>query len=111
TRTRDAEELMQLLQRAGVPAGTVQSNQGVIEDPQLGHRGHFVYYEHPELGRHPVQRSEFRLPNARSEQNWPSPVIGAHTREVCKDILGMPEDEIAAHVAEGVLEVPPERSV
>jgi crotonobetainyl-CoA:carnitine CoA-transferase CaiB-like acyl-CoA transferase len=53
-----------------------------------------------------VQRSEFRLPRARSEQNWPSPVIGAHTREVCSDILGMPEEEIAALVAEGVLEVP-----
>ena len=106
TRSRDAEELMQMLQAAAVPAGVVESNKGVIEDPQLEHRGHFVYYTHPEMGRHPVQRSEFRLPRARSEQNWPSPAIGAHTREVCRDILGMGDEEIAALVAEGVLEVP-----
>ena len=54
-------ELMQRCRAPGIPAGVVHSNQGVIEDPQLEHRGHFVYYEHPELGRHPVQRSEFRL--------------------------------------------------
>jgi benzylsuccinate CoA-transferase BbsF subunit len=106
TRTRDAEELMRMLQAAGVPSGIVHSNQGLFEDPQLEHRGHFVYYEHPEMGRHPVQRSEFRLPRARSEQNWPSPVIGAHTRDICRDILGMEEEEIAALVTEGVLEVP-----
>ena len=29
-----------------------------------------VYYEHPEMGRHPVQRSEFRLPRARSERRF-----------------------------------------
>ena len=106
TRTQDAVELAQLLQRARIPAGVVHSNQGVIEDPQLAHRGHFVYYEHPELGRHPVQRSEFRLPRATAERNWPSQVIGAHTREVCRDVLGMGEDEIAALVAEGALEAP-----
>ena len=105
TRGWDARELMEALQRAGVPAGVVQSNKDVIEDPQLSHRGHFVYYDHPDLGRHPVQRSEFRLPAARSERNWAAPAIGAHTREVCKDILGMSEDEITALVAEGVLEV------
>jgi benzylsuccinate CoA-transferase BbsF subunit len=106
TRTQDAVELAQLLQRARIPAGVVHSNQGVIEDPQLAHRGHFVYYEHPELGRHPVQRSEFRLPRATAERNWPSQAIGAHTREVCRDVLGMGEDEIAALVAQGALEAP-----
>jgi benzylsuccinate CoA-transferase BbsF subunit len=106
TQDLDAQELMQALQAAAIPAGVVQSNQGVIEDPQLEHRGHFVYYEHPQLGRHPVQRSEFRLPRARAERNWPAPVIGAHTGEVCRDILEMSEEEVAALVAEGVLEVP-----
>ena len=106
TRPQDARELMESLQRAGVPAGVVHTNKGVVEDPQLAHRGHFVWYEHPDVGRHAVQRSEFRLPRARSEQNWPAPAIGTHTRPLCKDILGMNEGEIAALVAEGVLEVP-----
>jgi benzylsuccinate CoA-transferase BbsF subunit len=106
TRSWDAEPLMQALQKAGVPGGMVHSNKGVIEDPQLAYRGHFVYYDKPDLGRHPVQRSEFRLSKAQAACNWPTPFIGEHTRQVCRDILGMHEAEIEPLIDEGVLEVP-----
>ena len=106
TRTWEAEALMHALQSAGVPAGVVHPNKGVIEDPQLEHRGHFVYYEKAEIGRHPVQRSEFRLSRAAAAQNWPTPFIGEHTLQVCREILGMADAEIEPLIAEGVLEVP-----
>jgi benzylsuccinate CoA-transferase BbsF subunit len=97
---------MRALQSAGVPAGLVHSNRGVLEDPQLEHRGHIVYYQQADIGRHPVQRSEFRLSRAPAAQNWPTPVIGQHTMQVCRDILGMADDEIEPLIAEGALEVP-----
>jgi benzylsuccinate CoA-transferase BbsF subunit len=106
TRTWDAEALMQALQEARVPAGVVHPNKGVLEDPQLADRGHFVYYDKPDLGRHAVQRSEFRLSKAPAASNWPSPLIGEHTRQVCRDILGMSDAEIEPLIKEGVLEVP-----
>jgi benzylsuccinate CoA-transferase BbsF subunit len=95
---------MYALQQAGVPAGVVHTNRGVIEDAQLQHRGHFVYLDHPAVGRHPVQRSEFRLSQAAAEHRWAAPLIGQHTAQVCKEILDMSEDEIATLLAEGVLE-------
>jgi benzylsuccinate CoA-transferase BbsF subunit len=106
TRSREAEALMQALQRAGVPAGVVHSNKGVVEDPQLAHRGHLVYYEKDDIGRHPVQRSEFRLSRAPAARNWPAPLIGEHTRKICRDILGMTDAEIDPLIAESVLEEP-----
>ena len=106
TRTWEAEALMHALQSAGVPAGVVHPNKGVIEDPQLEHRGHFVYYEKPEIGRHPVQRSEFRLSRAAAARDWPTPFIGEHTLQVCREMLGMTDAEIEPLIAEGVLEVP-----
>lgn len=105
TRGWDARALMHALQTAGVPAGVVQVNEELLEDPQLRHRGHFVSMEHPELGRHPVQRSEFRLSRAAADHRWPSPNIGRHTVEVCEEFLGMSRDEIDALIAEDVLEV------
>jgi benzylsuccinate CoA-transferase BbsF subunit len=105
TSTRDAFALMETLQQAGVPAGVVYTNQDVIEDKQLGHRGHFVYMDHPHVGRHPVQRSEFRLSQASAEHRWPAPNLGQHTVQVCKDILGMSDDEITALIDDNVLEV------
>jgi crotonobetainyl-CoA:carnitine CoA-transferase CaiB-like acyl-CoA transferase len=104
TRGWAAPVLMRTLQAAGVPAGVVNKNKDIIEDPQLQHRGHFVYMEHPEVGRHPVQRSEFRLSRVAAEHRWPAPNIGQHTVQVCKEILGMSEDEIQALIGADVLE-------
>lgn len=101
----DAFTLMHMLQRAGVPAGAVLTNKDVIEDPQLAHRGHFQYMEHPGVGRHPIQRSEFRLSAAEAEFHWPAPNIGQHTVQVCKEILQMSEDEITGLIDDNVLEV------
>jgi crotonobetainyl-CoA:carnitine CoA-transferase CaiB-like acyl-CoA transferase len=104
TQNWEAAALMHTLQQAGVPAGMVNTNQGVIEDAQLQHRGHFVYLQHPELGRHPVQRSEFRLSKAPAEHRSPAPLLGQHTEQVCREIFGMSDAEIAALMQEGVLE-------
>lgn len=68
-------------------------------------RDHFVFLEHPELGVHTVQRSEFRLSRAAGIHPWPAPDIGTHTVEICTDILGMSHAEINALVAEKVLEL------
>jgi benzylsuccinate CoA-transferase BbsF subunit len=105
TQTWDATALMHTLQHAGVPAGVVQANRDLLADPQLEHRRHFVYMEHPEVGRHPVQRSEFRLSRSTAEHRWPAPSIGQHTVQVCKEILGMSEDVIRTLIADDVLEV------
>ncbi len=104
----DADELVEALQAARVPAGLVHSNKGMIEDPQLAYRGHFVYYDKAEIGHHAVQRSEFWLSRANAARNWPTPFIGEHTRLVCRDFLGMTDNEIEPLIAEGVLEMPPE---
>ena len=105
TQEQDAFDLMRALQAAGVPAGAALNNRDVIEDPQLAHRGHFIYMDHPGVGRHPVQRSEFRLSQAEAEYHWPAPNMGQHTVQVCKEILGMPDAEIQALIDEQVLEI------
>jgi benzylsuccinate CoA-transferase BbsF subunit len=105
TQGQNAFELMRTLQSAGVPAGVALKNKDVIEDPQLAHRGHFVYMDHPGVGRHPVQRSEFRLSQAEAEYRWPAPNMGQHTVQVCKAILGMPDDEIQALIDDHILEI------
>jgi benzylsuccinate CoA-transferase BbsF subunit len=104
TQEWEAYDLMRTLQRAGVPAGVVQTSQDLFEDPQLQHRGHFVFLEHPEVGHHPVQRSEFRLSHAPGEFRSPAPRLGQHTMQVCKEILKMSEDEITALTEAGILE-------
>ena len=61
TKDQDAGELADTLQRAGVPAAMVNDCRDLFEDPQLRHRGHFQWLDHPDIGPYATDRSEFDL--------------------------------------------------
>ena len=50
TSTLQAEEAMRRCQAAGVAAGVVRDCEGLFGDPQLVHRGHYVWVEQAEMG-------------------------------------------------------------
>ena len=102
TRELDAFELMHRCQRAGVPAGVVQSCEELFLDPQLKERGHYVFQEHPEIGRHAYDGNAFVLPESPPEYR-PAPLLGEHTEQVCREILGLSEEEVGVLRDEGVL--------
>ena len=100
-----AEDLMQALQEQGVPAGVVENAKDVIEwDPQLAHRGHWVPLDHAEMGRTLYNCPPFRFANAAVELTRPAPLMGEHTVEVCRDLLGLDQGEMELLSALGVFE-------
>jgi benzylsuccinate CoA-transferase BbsF subunit len=104
TRQRDADELMAALQGEGVPAGVVRSAADVVlSDPQLRHRGHWVRLHHREMGRSLYNAPPFRMSGVDTVPRTPAPLLGEHTSEVCKEIFGFADDEIAKLRDEGVL--------
>jgi len=93
TRDQDASELMHLLQRAGVPAGVVQTAADFVDrDPQLKHRQYVVDIEHPVLGVFGHQSPPYKLSRTPARVKR-APNLGEHTREVCLDVLGFSADE------------------
>jgi len=94
TSTHDAGELMARLQAAGVEAGVVQTFADLDADPQLAHRQHFVDVDHPHLGRIRCERAGFRSQRNPDCITAGGPDIGAHTREVLRDLLGMSDAAI-----------------
>jgi benzylsuccinate CoA-transferase BbsF subunit len=104
TADRDAHDLCARLQAAGVPAGVVQDAADVVErDPQLRARGHWVRLEHPEMGETLYNAPPFHLTGTPVTLTRPAPLLGQHTREICREVLGLDDDEIARFEAEGVL--------
>jgi crotonobetainyl-CoA:carnitine CoA-transferase CaiB-like acyl-CoA transferase len=87
--TRPADEWVERLTAAGVPAGKVR---GVLE--ALTERG-TAAVEHPTIGSLPLVRSPFGLAAE------PPPLLGRHTREVLAE-AGYDEEEVAALEASGV---------
>ncbi|MBI4610798.1 MAG: CoA transferase [Candidatus Rokubacteria bacterium] len=102
TARQEPGALMDRLQRAGVPAGVIQSCADLHQDPQLTAREAFVWLEHPEVGRSPYEAWAFRFvgkPGALRR----APCLGEHTEEVLTGLLGMPAAEVERLKAEGAL--------
>ena len=96
-------EVMDQLQKAGVPAGVVQNPADILRDPQLKHRRHFWKMNHPELGLFPHLGQSYQLSSTPAQPRMPAPCLGEHTEYVCKTFLGISDQEFEELVKEGVL--------
>ena len=88
------EEVMMLMQSAGVASGVVQNARDLHEDAQLHARGHFWSLDHPETGRSAYSGAPFRLSKCEPDPK-PAPCLGAHNESVLKECLGYTDAEIA----------------
>lgn len=104
TRTLSPGEVMERCQQAGVAAGAVQTCEALFADPQLRHRGHFVWLEHPEIGVHATDGNAFTLSATPANYKRPAPLLGQHTRQVCRELLGLSDERIDELYETGVLE-------
>jgi crotonobetainyl-CoA:carnitine CoA-transferase CaiB-like acyl-CoA transferase len=82
TRTRDAEALQEELQELGIPAHQVQNSPECLADPQLAHRGHYVWVTHPLLGPVLLEGPRLVLRRTPGHVRAPGPVYGQHAEEV-----------------------------
>jgi len=104
--TRDPHEVMETLQAKGVPAGVVQRATDTLEDPQLKSLDAIIELDHPKGGRTLYPAIPFRLSGIPSLPSWPAPLLGQHTKKVCRDQLGMSDDKIQSLIDEGTLHTP-----
>ena len=104
TKGLDGQTLMRTLQEAGVPAGVLNDCRDLFDDPQLQHREHFTFLNHAEIGPYPSDRSEFDLSLTPGSLDTPAPLIGEHTEQVLREIIGLSEEEYRSFEEDGVLE-------
>ena len=103
TRNRDARDIMRVFQGRGVAAGMVQNARDLIDqDPQFAHRGHWVRLQHPEMGRSVYNAPPMRFSETPAQLRRPAPLLGQHTREICRDLLAVGDEDFARLEAEGV---------
>ncbi len=106
TKTRDAWEIQELLQKAGVPAGVVQRAPDTMKDPQIAHDKALVELDHPIVGKRLYPNVALKLSETPALASKPAPLLGQHTDEICRTLLHMSDDEIKNLKKEGVLESP-----
>ncbi|MER7928749.1 CoA transferase [Streptomyces sp. NPDC096057] len=101
----DAHKLAETLQADGIAAAVVATGQDLVEaDEQLAARGFYPVLDHPLTG--PVRHEGIvaRLAATPGRLDRPAPLLGQHTAEVLRELLGLSDDQLATLTAEGVTE-------
>jgi CoA:oxalate CoA-transferase len=92
-----------ILEESGVPASAIQTVDQAAEDPNLLHRGMIATIDQPGAGRMRIAGSPFRLSRTPSAVSAPAPLLGQHTGEVLRTLLGYDEPRIERLRREGVV--------
>ena len=104
TRGRDAARLADELTARGVPASVVQTADDLVNsDVQLRDRRHWVTLDHPVMGPSIYDGIPYRLSATPGHLRSPAPLLGADSRDVCVELLGVPDDTYDALASEGVV--------
>ncbi|MBC9713223.1 CoA transferase [Streptomyces sp. TRM66268-LWL] len=105
TRGQDAHKLAGFLQAEGVAAAVVATGQDLVEaDEQLAARDFYPVLDHPLTGPVPHEGIVARLSATPGGLDRPAPLLGQHTHEVLRELLGLDDEQLAALTAEGVTE-------
>jgi len=94
TESRDAYEVMRLLQGVGVPAGVAEKGDQILSDPHFKARHFWEVVEHPDAGTHPYLSRPFKHSKTPGSTRMHAPLLGQHTEEVLRGIAGLSEGEI-----------------
>jgi len=97
------EEVVNILQEAGVPAGVVQNAEDLAKDPQLMARDFFIHLEHPILGNTVSDRSPIRFEDDLTVGWKAGPLLGEDNRYVFLKLLGLTEGECSSLIEKGII--------
>ncbi len=100
---RTTAEWIALLEPLGVPCGPISRLDEVFDNPQVKHRRLRVDVPHPLSGTVPQVANPIRFSRTPLAYDTPPPLLGQHTDEVLRGLLGKTDADIAELRANGVI--------
>jgi formyl-CoA transferase len=102
TMTLDKMEVMAALNAVNVPCGPILSMKEIAEERTLRKTGTVVEVDHPTRGKYLTVGNPIKLSDSPSDVQR-SPLLGEHTDEILKTVLGLKDDEIQAARQQGAI--------
>ncbi len=109
TKTKTKFEVMEACNPLNIPCGPILSMKELAEEPSLRETGTIVEVDHPERGKYLTVGCPVKL-SASPADVQRSPLLGEHTNEILKDVLGLSEEEVQETWASGALGAMPEQA-
>lgn len=113
TMTKSKFEAMDILNEFDIPCGPILSMREIAEEPSLRDTGTVVEVDHPKRGPYLTVGNPIKMSDSPTEVTR-SPLLGEHTDQVLRDVLGFDDgrvDEIKASGALGEFVPPRPREV
>ncbi len=95
TQTKTKFEVMETLNPLNVPCGPILSMKELAEEPSLRETGTIVEVDHPTRGSYLTVGNPIKLSDSPTEVAR-SPLLGEHTDEILRSVVGWSDEEIAA---------------
>jgi formyl-CoA transferase len=102
TMTLDKFEVMDLCNSLDIPVGPILSMKEIAEDESLRATGTVVEVDHPTRGKYLTIGNPIKMSDSLSDVTR-SPLLGEHTEEILRDVLGYSSEEIAGIGASGAV--------
>ncbi|CAF9909615.1 MAG: hypothetical protein HETSPECPRED_009477 [Heterodermia speciosa] len=103
TRTRTTKEWLEILDGSGMPYAAVNDIQGTLSHEHVLARGMVKEIEHPACGPMKLVNTPVKFSHSDPSIRTPPPLLGQHTDEVLREVIGMSESDIKKLKDEGVI--------
>jgi formyl-CoA transferase len=94
TREKSIADLVEIFTKHQVPHAPILGITDALSQPQAVARGMVVETDHPVLGRVPIVNRSIKFPGSPQPVPDAPPILGQHTDEILRDILGFTSEEI-----------------
>jgi formyl-CoA transferase len=105
TETKDKFEAMEILNKYDIPCGPILSMKEIAEDQSLRTTGTVVEVDHPTRGKYLTVGNPIKLSDSPADVRR-SPLLGEHTEEILRKVLGYSEKELVEIKSSGAITAP-----
>jgi formyl-CoA transferase len=102
TMTKTKFEVMDICNPHDIPVGPILSTKEIMEDEGLRKTGTIVDVDHPTRGRYTTVGCPIKLSDSPVEVTR-SPLLGEHTEEILRDVLGYGGEDLARIMDSGAV--------
>ena len=100
---RTSKQWAGLFESAGLPYSPLNTVKEICEDPYIRHRDMLVEIDQPGIGPMKMVGSPIHLSETPGGVYSPAPMLGEHSGEVLREVLGYTEDAVERLARDGVI--------
>ncbi|HYL81330.1 MAG TPA: CaiB/BaiF CoA-transferase family protein [Candidatus Acidoferrum sp.] len=100
---KTAREWCALFEKHTIPYSPINNLQEICEDPHIAHPKMLVEIDQPVVGKMQVCASPLKLSETPGEVYAPAPMLGEHSEEILREVLGFSREKIAGLKAAGII--------